>query len=263
MPISPPKPCNHPGCGVLVRDGTGRCPKHKREAWAKAPTAAKRVTGRRLQTMRERLFAENPLCVECERNGLVMLATQRDHVIPLAEGGTDDDDNVQGLCKPCHDAKSRQESARGRHGPVVVSMLPDWLPVPSVPVVVVCGPPGSGKSTYVVGLAAVGDLVLDIDEMAAKISGKPLYHASYDERMLAIRDRNTLLGSLGKPVPFAKVWLIVTAGTPRQRAFWRAKYGELIQMATPLTECIDRVNADDRRPTEAKQRAIEAIRAWS
>ncbi len=262
MPMSAPKPCSQPGCGVLVRDGTSRCPKHKREAWAKSPTAAKRVTGRRLQALRERLFTDNPLCVECERQGRVTLATQRDHVISLAEGGTDEDDNVQGLCRACHDTKSRQESVRGRNGPVRVSLLPDWLPRPTVPVIVVCGPPGSGKSTYVAGLAAAHDLVLDVDDMAARISGKPLYHASYDERMLAIRDRNARLGSLDKPVPFAKVWLIVTAGTPHQRAFWSAKYGELVQMKTPASECISRVQADDRRPIEAKQRAIEAIRTW-
>ncbi len=115
MPISPPKPCTHPGCGVLVRDGSGRCAKHPRVAWLKQPNAAKRVTGRRLQTMRDRLFSDHPLCVECERLGRVTLATQRDHITPLAEGGTDDDSNVQGLCRPCHEAKTQRESARGRH----------------------------------------------------------------------------------------------------------------------------------------------------
>jgi len=63
--------------------------------------------------MRDRLFMSNPLCVECERLGRVTLATQRDHIKPLAEGGTDDDDNVQGLCVDCHEAKSKAEAARG------------------------------------------------------------------------------------------------------------------------------------------------------
>ena len=262
MPMSAPKPCSQPGCGVLVRDGTGRCPKHKREAWAKPPTATKRVTGRKLQTMRASLFRRQPLCAECQRHGRVSSATQRDHIIPLAEGGADDDDNVQGLCRDCHDVKSKQESARGRNGHVRVALLPDWLPSPTVPVVVVCGPPGSGKSTYVAGLAVASDLVLDVDDMAAKISGKPLYHANYDERMMAIRERNTRLASLGKPVPFTKVWLIVTAGTPHQRAFWSAKYGELVQMSTSIAECLKRIQADLRPPPEARQRAIEAVHTW-
>lgn len=109
---SAPKPCNKPGCGVLVRDGSARCEKHKPPAWTKKPTATKRITGRKLQAMRAELFRSQPLCAECERQGRVRLATQRDHIKPLAEGGADDGDNVQGLCEPCHDAKSLQERLR-------------------------------------------------------------------------------------------------------------------------------------------------------
>jgi 5-methylcytosine-specific restriction enzyme A len=46
--------------------------------------------------------------------GKVVLVTQRDHVIPLAEGGQDDASNEQGLCDPCHEAKSLAESLRAR-----------------------------------------------------------------------------------------------------------------------------------------------------
>ncbi len=113
MPTSAPKPCTHPGCGTLVRDGSGRCTKHSKPAWSKPVTATKRVTGRRLQAMRAELFTRCPLCVECERKGRVTLATQRDHIKPLAEGGTDTEDNVQALCAECHESKSLQERVRG------------------------------------------------------------------------------------------------------------------------------------------------------
>lgn len=48
--------------------------------------------------------------------GRLAVASIRDHIKPLAEGGTDDHDNIQALCIPCHDAKTVQESARGRVG---------------------------------------------------------------------------------------------------------------------------------------------------
>lgn len=114
MARSAPKPCTAPGCGALVHDGSGRCPKHPRPAWGKQASATKRVTGRRLQQLRQELFRRSPLCAECERQGLVTLATQRDHIKPLAEGGADSEDNVQGLCEPCHEGKSLQERLRAQ-----------------------------------------------------------------------------------------------------------------------------------------------------
>jgi 5-methylcytosine-specific restriction protein A len=97
----------------LVRDGSGRCVKHPRDAWIKT-TPVKRITGRRLQAMRARLFAHSPLCVECLRQGLAIAATQRDHIIPLGEGGVDDETNEQALCDACHETKSLAEAQRGR-----------------------------------------------------------------------------------------------------------------------------------------------------
>lgn len=113
MPIAAPRPCSHTGCRALATAG-GRCADHQREVWHKKPAATKRVTGRRLQAMRAALFADNPLCVECARLGLVTLATQRDHIKPLGEGGADDSSNVQGLCDACHEVKSLAEALRAR-----------------------------------------------------------------------------------------------------------------------------------------------------
>lgn len=71
------------------------------------------MTGRPLQRARAELFAADPLCAECRRNGLVTLATQRDHIVPLEEGGADSVENTQGLCDDCHDKKSKAERERG------------------------------------------------------------------------------------------------------------------------------------------------------
>lgn len=73
----------------------------------------KRTSGRKLQRQRAELFTREPLCRECSKAGRVTLAVIRDHIIPLAEDGSDDDDNVQPLCKSCSDAKTDAERARG------------------------------------------------------------------------------------------------------------------------------------------------------
>jgi 5-methylcytosine-specific restriction protein A len=46
--------------------------------------------------------------------GRVRVASIRDHIVPLAEGGRDDESNVQPLCEECSDAKTIEESKRGR-----------------------------------------------------------------------------------------------------------------------------------------------------
>jgi 5-methylcytosine-specific restriction protein A len=68
-----------------------------------------RIDGRELTRIRERWRFLNPLCAECERQGRVRLWVQLDHIIPLSQGGTDDDNSRQGLCKPCHAEKTARE----------------------------------------------------------------------------------------------------------------------------------------------------------
>lgn len=41
-------------------------------------------------------------------------ATSADHVIPVARGGTHDDDNLAAICQPCHAAKTAAEAHEGR-----------------------------------------------------------------------------------------------------------------------------------------------------
>ena len=67
------------------------------------------VAGERL--MRDQQLAKEPLCRLCKEQGIVRYATQVDHVIPRAQGGTDDESNLQSLCGPHHSAKSRAERA--------------------------------------------------------------------------------------------------------------------------------------------------------
>jgi 5-methylcytosine-specific restriction protein A len=117
MPARLKSICRAPGCHALT-DNPGYCMRHAHmmpKPWGNRSSASDgRMRGRRLQQARAALFRSNPLCVNCERNGIVRLATERDHIINLADGGTDDPSNTQGLCKDCHQAKTQQESQRAR-----------------------------------------------------------------------------------------------------------------------------------------------------
>lgn len=70
-----------------------------------------RIRGRANQRRRERILSAQPLCVLCEAEDRVALATEVDHVVPLWKGGADDESNLAGLCAACHRAKSAKEAA--------------------------------------------------------------------------------------------------------------------------------------------------------
>lgn len=53
---------------------------------------------------------DNWTCCKCQR---VSMNLECDHIVNKAQGGTDDMDNLQSLCKPCHDQKTQQESKQG------------------------------------------------------------------------------------------------------------------------------------------------------
>jgi 5-methylcytosine-specific restriction protein A len=50
------------------------------------------------------------LCVMCQAAGRVSIGAVVDHRIPLWNGGSDEDDNKQTLCHPCHDEKTALEA---------------------------------------------------------------------------------------------------------------------------------------------------------
>lgn len=82
---------------------------------AKTHTQTERIRGGNLQRIREDYFRLKPLCVACEEAGRTSLATELDHIVPLWKGGADAPHNRQGLCSPCHAAKTAEE-ARERQG---------------------------------------------------------------------------------------------------------------------------------------------------
>lgn len=67
---------------------------------------------------RQRILRQDPwcTCAGCSHHSgpCVDRSTIADHIVPKAEGGTDDLTNGQGLCAPCHDHKTRTEADRGR-----------------------------------------------------------------------------------------------------------------------------------------------------
>lgn len=87
------------------RAPTMKVPQHLRR-----PSASKRGYGAHWRRLRRYILACNPLCadpfgVHAEQKR-VEVATQVDHIVPRADGGTDDESNLQALCERCHTRKT-------------------------------------------------------------------------------------------------------------------------------------------------------------
>ena len=118
MPNAAPKPCTY--CGVLVRDGTARCQEHKPIGkWgdARRGSSSERGYGWAWQQQRKRILSRDKgLCQVCLELGKYRPGRDVDHKVAKANGGTDDDANLQTICPKCHAAKTAEEGRCARVG---------------------------------------------------------------------------------------------------------------------------------------------------
>jgi len=128
MPGRPAKVCTYPGCGALTHGKARRCEAHPSTPWRRAaepvtpPTTTARGYGWAWQKLRLAVLKrDNYLCQIALGEGLVISATEVDHIVPKAEGGTDDMDNLQAVSHDRHRAKTKLEAARGAGGYVPIS----------------------------------------------------------------------------------------------------------------------------------------------
>ncbi len=114
MPTSAPTPCRYPGCAVLLA-APGYCDKHlrsiRKQQDERRGSAASRGYDTRWRKARALYLSQHPLCAECRRQGRTVAASVVDHIRPHKGNRTLfwDERNWQGLCKPCHDAKTARE----------------------------------------------------------------------------------------------------------------------------------------------------------
>lgn len=136
--------------------------------------------------------------------------------------------------------------------------FPEWLPKPSCPVTIVCGPPCAGKSTHVAKAAGARDLIYDLDVIRVGLTGQPLHSpADSAELSLALRERNTRLARL-EFVTHANAWIILALGHPAMRRWWAAKTGGRVLLVDPGREaCLARAAS---RPDPAG--TIAGIESW-
>lgn len=256
MPQRLPHPCASPGCPALTQ---GRfCVAHiqdrghedrEYDARRTDPEIHAFYKSPRWKRTRIAQLRRNPLCAECQRHGLVVVATTVDHVTPIkASGAWMDAGNLQSLCVACHNRKTADEM---RQAPAAEA----------AGVVIVCGPPGSGKTRYVRERARRGDLIVDLDALFVALSGLPWYEKPDELLPYAAAARDAVIDRLQRG-GLRQAWIIMGGAKRAQREALAARlHATVVMLDVAPDECLRRIQQDERRAD--RWRAWEPlVRDW-
>jgi 5-methylcytosine-specific restriction protein A len=137
---------------------------------------------------------------------------------------------------------------------------PSYLKPSTIPLVIVTGAPGAGKTHYVRQYSQPGDLVLDLDEIILDYAGASTAHPTQAQkdrwlaRALERRNHDLLRLSNAEP-PWPRAWFIVSEPCATWRQWWqdRLQPEAIVVVTTPYRECLARVSDDPVRASAVRR----------
>jgi hypothetical protein len=249
----------------------------------------------RWKKLRLAKLSEQPLCEICHRRGRDEEAIVVDHFLAIRHGGHPFPE-LTGLLSLCIDCHNEKTSSWDRPGPSAFRRrfdgcdakgnpvdpwdgwatgsfaapspsrkysIPPGLKPSAIPVVLVAGPPGAGKTTYAHANPQPRDLVIDLDDYLVRAGGQR-WGWDDDRKIIdrAYRLRNLALASLADP-QHDRAFLIASAPQLAEREAWaRALVQvETVVLAVPADECKRRILADPQRDRHAA-RQCRVVDDW-
>lgn len=168
------------------------------------------------------------------------VATTKDHVIPVEQGGTDALSNLRPACLSCN--SKRQNRNRGPH------------------IKIITGPPAAGKTTYVRENAGPNDVVVDLDRIACALM--PEGYAPEDGHAYPAHVRQVAIGARAAAIQRAtrlkeavNVWIIHAVPSADQLKEY-AGYGWQIVKVDPGRDIVAARQVD--RPVNE----LDGFRRW-
>lgn len=199
---------------------------------------AKRLSGAKNQAL-TRLVLET-MGRECAVRlpGCTRVATTRDHIIPVAQGGTDSLANLRPACKSCNSKRGVRILGQRVH--------------------IITGPPAAGKSTYIKEHAGPADVVIDMDRIALAISCEGMDHHDYPYYIMEIARamRAVAISHATRMKAKVHVWVIHTRPSPDRLAEYRGHGWEVVTIDPGMSVVMER--AQRERP----ERVLPVIESW-
>lgn len=117
MPTRAARPCRVSQCPGLAVPGSRFCNEHQpltrqRPRPDNRPSAHQRGYGSTWRMLRLMQLRSQPICADPfgVHGGIIVPATDVDHIVPRSRGGEDVIENLQSLCHSCHSMKTRREN---------------------------------------------------------------------------------------------------------------------------------------------------------
>lgn len=215
------------------------------------------------RAVRRQYLAAHP---GCQHEGCTAAATEVHHVQSVASRP---DlrlhwSNLSGLCRHHHSAITARTQSFGMSAEARARTWPADLRPSAIPLTIVCGAPGSGKSTWVREHAGPHDVVIDLDAIKAELAGCAIYSAEPRWTGPALEERNRMLRQIGSMLPIEgpHAFFIVSAPEPAEQQWWQRQLGGTVHvMDTDEAMCIARINADHRRIGH-RERMTARVAEW-
>ena len=218
-------------------------------------------SSKRWRTLRASILSANPQCVICAKRGKLTPATVVDHIKPHKnnERLLWDRNNLQAVCKRCHDRKTATQDNDSGYGRW--KRIPDFIDPPRIPVTIVCGPVGAGVREYAEANRPDDSILIDPDAIAANLSGEPVYRANMKHWLVpTMLERNRQLGELSR-ARAGECWFTVSGARVNDRRAWALllNASKVIVLEVPAERCIENIR---HSPIYDKPEAKRQVTTW-
>lgn len=126
----------------------------------------------------------------------------------------------------------------------------------------VTGPMGSGKTTYVQQYKGETDLVWDQDYIAQALTGRAVHESKADIVRVLGAMRSAFIQAVLEDATHRASWIISARFDPNEIHWMQSKGVNVVTLAVPREECIQRMLADPTRTPDLPTWGEQVNRWW-